>query len=663
MLTDFDVSIQTNETAAVARAVEQRMINAVSEEIASAVNGGVVSTTGITQKLYAVMNGGISAIGTATWHDINGTLSMNAMDELQRMSRSGSVGNQLMNTVMADVVTRSNKVQLIAQQQTAQVMREATAKTNQEYLRALFAAQGEARVVGTKKAIENAVAELAEKGITTNNGRHVDAAIRNAVSTNLRSEQTAQILNIARETGQNLIEVSITGNARPSHAEWQGKIYSLKKGDDYPFFDEACHVGDPVDGIGGYNCGHRIAIYHKAMGKVFKDPLKGTGYTTEDVRKLTAKQRQIESNIRKQKRVVEALTAAGADHSTQDAIIRRLQANLRHHISENSSVLFRDRSRETIYSAARRKAGTLGSAAKQHRVVNGGDILQDWKRRTGEFQFAIEDILNAQGFDGVPRIVGKEDFARAVKKSGFVSQRTYAAADMETLDAYRDMLYRGKWYVDCSTGGAQYGQGMYCAGDLAAEVKSGEVVIKLGIREEMEHYAYIGKTRFGSNAVNYVETMTWDESTRFIYYEDLVKMREKYPSPDAIIEGAQIEDVLSQSVAKLGITDSSVLESMRAYIEYEFNPGGANFSEIIRHVSVMGEENRLAVSSVISSVKENYFQYVLRAENGEFGINALTDPGVYAAAMGYDAIVAADHGASGAYVVILNRTKLIIQGD
>ena len=38
-----------------------------------------------------------------------------------------------------------------------------------------------------------------------------------------------------------------------------------------------------------------------------------------------------------------------------------------------------------------------------------------------------------------------------------------------------------------------------------------------------------------------------------------------------------------------------------------------------------------------------------------------SDYGTLAAAMGYDAINAEGHGASGSYTVILNRTKLIIK--
>ena len=103
-------------------------------------------------------------------------------------------------------------------------------------------------------------------------------------------------------------------------------------------------------------------------------------------------------------------------------------------------------------------------------IVNGKDISETWKRREDQFDFEIEDIINAQGFDGKPRIVSREEFEKAVKAAnggnGFIAQRTYSAPDQETLDAYRDQLYYDKWYVDCSVGTAAYGQGMYASADF-----------------------------------------------------------------------------------------------------------------------------------------------------------------------------------------------------
>jgi hypothetical protein len=103
-------------------------------------------------------------------------------------------------------------------------------------------------------------------------------------------------------------------------------------------------------------------------------------------------------------------------------------------------------------------------------VAEGRDISDTWQRRPDQFDFEIEDVINAQGFDGKPRIVSAEEFDAAVKQSSFIAQRTYSAPDQETLDAYREQLYSGDWYVDCSNGGAMFGQGMYSVSRDGTEI-------------------------------------------------------------------------------------------------------------------------------------------------------------------------------------------------
>lgn len=140
---------------------------------------------------------------------------------------------------------------------------------------------------------------------------------------------------------------------------------------------------------------------------------------------------------------------------------------------------------------------TAQQATAARNVVNGKNILGTWERRPEQFAFEIEDIMNAQGFDGLPRVVSAEEFDAAVKAAndgkGFIAQRTYSAPSQDILDAYREQLYSGKWYVDCSTGGAQYGQGMYCAADYTGTLTQ-------GIKNEMEHYKSIYEKKMSSES-------------------------------------------------------------------------------------------------------------------------------------------------------------------
>lgn len=77
----------------------------------------------------------------------------------------------------------------------------------------------------------------------------------------------------------------------------------------------------------------------------------------------------------------------------------------------------------------------------------------------------IEDVIAKQGFNGIPRVMKKDDFDAFLKKNPDmpVMFRTFSAPDKKTVGEYNKDLESGAWYIDCSVGGAKYGQGMYTA--------------------------------------------------------------------------------------------------------------------------------------------------------------------------------------------------------
>ena len=347
--------------------------------------------------------------------------------------------------------------------------------------------------------------------------------------------------------------------------------------------------------------------------------------------------------------------------------------------------------------------------------VTGTDITETWERRSEEFKFEIDDVLDAQGFDGKPRFLSQEEFEEAVKAAnggnGFIAQRTYSAPDQETLDAYRDQLYDGKWYVDCSTGGAGYGQGMYCAADYTGTLSD-------GIKAEMQHYydQYVGtlghevsedewlkkasplldkygvdKSKYNEIArayidendslferltgdlsdskrddlyeelynkaktravYNYVETFTLDPSAKVITYRELMDIQTGSLSMD------YRTDVIKDLVKKGGYTDDEA-----TFIRYNLNTGvtwkevsaaagrltGERIEELSEEFSKIGEE----------ATKRWNEEHDRRVERAKTLQHKFKDPGSLAAALGYDAINAEGHGQSGSYTVIVNRTKVI----
>lgn len=231
------------------------------------------------------------------------------------------------------------------------------ASASSAYIRELETVSTRAQQIGYEDALAESVHRLSQQGITASTyvrrdgtvvNVPVDVGLRRSILDEARNRQRAQILDIAAET-TGLVEVSITPNARPSHAQWQGEVYTLDKEDDrYPYFNDACHVGDPVDGFGGYNCGHEVAAYLEGQERIFSDPLEGTGYTPEEATDAVTQQRALERQVRAAKREVEMLQAEGADVAQARAKLAGAQQRLKEHVDANAAVLKREPWREGV---------------------------------------------------------------------------------------------------------------------------------------------------------------------------------------------------------------------------------------------------------------------------------------------------------------------------
>lgn len=327
-------------------------------------------------------------------------------------------------------------------------------------------------------------------------------------------------------------------------------------------------------------------------------------------------------------------------------------------------------------------------ATDSHKVVNGKtDAVKTWKRRKDAFDFEIEDIINYQGFDGLPRVVSTTEFDSLVKESKFIAQRTYSAESKEILDAYREQLYRGKWYVDCSAGGAQYGQGMYCAADWGGNLTE-------GIKEEMEHYIELNRSRLKREAtdeekLNYA--INWVKKNM---PEDQVADAVKYIKYDFTGEG-NFEDIkaainrIGGNVTRKKINSGAIGPARELVIEpvsytetftLDKTAKVITYSELdsIRGYSSLSKEI-IDRSGLSSTNKRKLLDWVDSEESWETADDSVKqlakdiearvdelmnlDLGSLAASLGYDAINAEGHGASESYTVILNRTKLIIKKD
>lgn len=135
-----------------------------------------------------------------------------------------------------------------------------------------------------------------------------DVAVRRHVRTQI--VQDAQRMTMARmeRLGIDLVEVSSHSDSRPSHAEWQGRCYSLKgeqviDGVRYPDFYLHCMSGDLGDILGGVNCRHSYGPYRHGAPRMYEpDPQHPSGLPGAEVYELEQGQRYRERKIREAKR-------------------------------------------------------------------------------------------------------------------------------------------------------------------------------------------------------------------------------------------------------------------------------------------------------------------------------------------------------------------------
>lgn len=219
---------------------------------------------------------------------------------------------------------------------------------------------------GTRDAVKRATREMAERGIRTitydSKGRQhkdkADVAIRRHLRTQITQATCKRTMDICDGAGCKFVEVSSHTGARPSHADWQGKIYSLTgatvvDGEEIADFYEATGYegktgthASLADRLGGINCRHSFAPWVPGMGHAYSTtPDEDAGWDREEVYKDTQKQRALEAEIRKNKRIAANESATDLKKAEAKAKIWNAQKKLRE-LTSSKPWLRRDASRE-----------------------------------------------------------------------------------------------------------------------------------------------------------------------------------------------------------------------------------------------------------------------------------------------------------------------------
>lgn len=198
-----------------------------------------------------------------------------------------------------------------------------------------------------ERAIHQAVRRMMREGISTityrdaETGRQtvvnrIDVAVRRHVRTQIAQDGMRRTLDVCGGAGIRLVEVSSHGGARPSHAKWQGRVYSLDgdvevDGVRYRDFYRETGYGK-VDGLGGANCRHSFGPWIPGTPRMYSaEPGHPSGLPSDEVYRLAQGQRRRERDIRQTKReLAGAQLIADKDASMANiAEVEKLKAKLR----------------------------------------------------------------------------------------------------------------------------------------------------------------------------------------------------------------------------------------------------------------------------------------------------------------------------------------------
>lgn len=237
-------------------------------------------------------------------------------------------------------------------------------------------------------AIRNATRRLTESGLqfvdyASGVRCHADVAARRAVLTGL-SQYTGKISeHNAQELETDIVEVTAHAGARPDHAEWQGRWYSLSgKSKKYPSLVEVTGYGTGA-GLKGWNCRHD---FYPVI-----DGISEPSYTEEELRNIdpppfeyegktytyyeaTQRQRYMERSMRKTKRELLAADATGdKDRFTEKSVLLRRQKDEYGKFSKEAGLLTQNE-RTQVGRFGHSQAGKAVWAGKKTAQNSGGNI-------------------------------------------------------------------------------------------------------------------------------------------------------------------------------------------------------------------------------------------------------------------------------------------------
>lgn len=265
----------------------------------------------------------------------------------------------------------------------------------------------------TKVVMERGVSKLANSGLETidyisGTKTTIDAALRRHIVSQANQARNRLLMQRMDEWEWDLVFVDAHFGARPSHAEWQGKVYSRSgKSTEYPPLVESTGYGT-VTGLAGANCYHSMVPYVPGLSQLpdteFEAQEKLVGMTSDEYYAATQKQRRYERYIRNKKREIVSFQEAGLDATKQRLQLGTAQDKLRQWVADNH--LRRDYQRERAWAVDRQPRAlgqtNFGNTRKSTSRVNFGPQAADVKSKSDfmkcatfkDLQRAVEEKYN-----------------------------------------------------------------------------------------------------------------------------------------------------------------------------------------------------------------------------------------------------------------------------
>lgn len=299
------------------------------------------------------------------------------------------------------------------------------------------------------EAVYKAVKNLADKGITVVTyeksgekiaARHdqVDVAVRRAVRTSINKACCDMQLDLAGEMGCDLVEVTSHLGARPTHADWQGQVYSVSgKNSKYKSFSVTGY--GTGDGLGGWNCRHSFYPYFEGLSERASVP-SFTAEENEEYYKLTQKQRALERDIRKSKRELALTNAArqsatdeewkekwNRDFERQSVTLKRREKRLEDFCKQNN--LYPDGSRTRVAGFGKSISQKAVHAAKNYNAAKSAQNTGA-SGQSGGSGHAVTVNAVPSGTNGGS---GKSYTGQKISKPDNMANERYTAADYENI--------------------------------------------------------------------------------------------------------------------------------------------------------------------------------------------------------------------------------------